>query len=83
MVVRYISRVGQNASNYGDEKADAWIAKDEGEPYGPITIILPLLLVIDPLCVEGDALKAHFDSRFQVKEDVVDDEIRIQTESDH
>ena len=83
MVVRNITWIGQNATYYGNEEADSWITKDDGETDSPITIILPRLHVIDPLSVKGDTFKVHFDSWFQVKEYVVDAEITIETESDH
>ena len=83
VIVGNITRIGQNTSNYGDEEANGWIAKDEGETDGPIAIILPRLFIINPLSVKRDTIKVHFDSWFQVKEDVVEAEISIETESDH
>ena len=83
VVVRYVSWIGQNASNYGDEKADGWIAKDDCEPDSPIATILPRLLIINPLSVKGDTLEAHLDSWSQIEEDIVYAEICIETESDH
>ena len=83
MIVGNITWIGQNTSDYGDEEANGWITKDEGETDSPIAIILPRFLIINPLSVKGDTFKVHFDSWFQVKEDVVEAEISIETESDH
>lgn len=83
VIVRNITRVGQNASNYSDEEAYSWITEDKGETDGPVATILPLFLVINPLSVKWNTVIPHFDSWFQVKEDVVDAEVCIETESDH
>ena len=83
MIVGNITWIGQNTSDYSDKEADGWIAEDEGKTDGPIAIILPRLFIINPLSVKGDTIKVHFDSWFQVKEDVVEAEISIKTESDH
>ena len=83
VIVRNITWVGQNASNYSDEEAYSWITEDEGETDGPVATILPFFLIINPLSVKWNTVIPHFDSWFQVKEDVVDAEVCIETESDH